>query len=74
MFKQFLNENTHFLKKFKGFKIHVKGRLNGRNRSTIYKHQFGPVSLQNFSKKIDYCFWPAFTIYGVFGIKVWIVY
>nr|BBB45732.1 ribosomal protein S3 [Heterosigma akashiwo] len=70
--RRFLIQNPALLSKVKGIKIQVKGRLNGRNRSTIYTIQLGSLPLQTLSKEIDYTFVPAFTLYGAFGIKVWI--
>lgn len=72
--KKCLNQyKTHLLsEQVKGIKIHIKGRLNGRNRSSLYKIRIGSVPLSTLSQKILYSFCPAFTIYGSFGIKVWI--
>lgn len=61
-----------FLDSAKGIKIQIKGRLGGRNRSSIYRIQLGSVTLSTISQKISYTFVPALTIHGSFGIKVWI--
>jgi small subunit ribosomal protein S3 len=72
--RRFLNifKNNKLFLNIKGIKIHVKGRLNGRNRSSLYKIQIGSIPLSTISQRISYTFIPAFTIYGSFGIKVWI--
>lgn len=57
-----------------GLRIQCKGRLNGADRSKVHWFQYGQVPLQTFSQEIDYGYAPAFTPYGVCGIKVWWVY
>jgi ribosomal protein S3 len=57
-----------------GIRINVKGRLNGADRSRKQSIQYGSIPLQTISSTIDYSFTEAFTIYGTFGIKVWISY
>lgn len=58
--------------KLKGIKIVIKGRLNGNPRSSIRIVQIGKIPLQTFDAIIDYSQSVAFTLYGTFGIKVWI--
>jgi len=72
--KRYLNHYKKYIlsKRIKGIRIHVKGRINKKNRSHIYKIQLGSIPLSTISQKILYTFCPAFTIYGSFGIKVWI--
>lgn len=68
----------HILKfnvvKIKGLRISVKGRINGIPRSKLWCISKGTISLQKISSKIDYFYVPSYTVYGTFGIKVWINY
>jgi hypothetical protein len=61
-----------FFDNIQGIKIEIKGKMNGRDRSSLYRIRLGSVPLSTISKNISYAFLPAFTIYGSFGIKVWI--
>ena len=67
-----LFKNNSFLK-FKGIKIIIKGRLNGRPRARnkIIKISDG-VSVLTINSIIDYAEEIAFTPNGTIGIKVWI--
>jgi len=55
-----------------GIKILIKGRFNKRRRTKKIVLQEGQISLQTISTPIDYYQTQAITIYGSFGIKVWI--
>lgn len=56
----------------KGIKIQIAGRLNGAEIARSEWAREGRVPLQTIRAKINYCYYPAQTIYGVLGIKVWI--
>ena len=56
----------------KGIKIQIAGRLNGAEIARVEWAREGRVPLQTIRAKIDYCYYPAQTIYGVLGIKIWI--
>lgn len=56
----------------KGIKIQIAGRLNGAEIARVEWAREGRVPLQTLRAKIDYCYYPAQTIYGVLGIKIWI--
>ena len=56
----------------KGIKIQIAGRLNGAEIARVEWAREGRVPLQTLRAKIDYCYYPAQTIYGVLGIKVWV--
>nr|YP_009193442.1 ribosomal protein S3 [Takakia lepidozioides]UPM51674.1 ribosomal protein S3 [Takakia lepidozioides] len=56
----------------RGIKIQIAGRLNGAEIARIEWAREGRVPLQTLRAKIDYCYYPAQTIYGVLGIKIWI--
>lgn len=55
-----------------GGKIAVKGRLNGVEIARSEFFSKGKVPLQTLRADIDYAYSPAFTSYGVIGVKVWI--
>ena len=55
-----------------GVKLLIKGRMNGRPRSSSRIIQIGKVPLQTFDAKIDYFQSTAFSLYGTFGIKIWV--
>lgn len=55
-----------------GIKIMIKGRFNKRRRTKTIVLQQGEISLQTLKTPIDYHQTQAITLYGSFGIKVWI--
>ena len=57
----------------KGIKIQVSGRLNGAEIARSEWIREGRVPLQTLRADIDYATREANTIYGVLGIKVWLV-
>ena len=55
-----------------GIKIQISGRINGAEIARQEWKREGRVPLQTLRAQIDYCHYPAHTIYGVLGIRVWI--
>lgn len=55
-----------------GLKILIKGRFNKRRRTKTIVLQQGQISLQTLKTPIDYHQTQAITLYGAFGIKVWL--
>jgi hypothetical protein len=55
-----------------GMRILIKGRLNKRRRTKKFLFSSGQFSLQTMDLGVDYYQTQANTIYGSFGIKVWI--
>jgi hypothetical protein len=55
-----------------GIKVLIKGRFNKRRRTKTLVLQRGQVSLQTISNPVDYFYAQAVTLYGSFGIKVWL--
>jgi len=55
-----------------GIKFCINGKLKGKPRSSNYMFVAGTVPIQSLSASIDYSKAHAFTIYGVFGIKIWV--
>jgi len=58
----------------KGLKIIIKGRINGSRRKRSYTIKHGLSSTQSFSNKISYYKGDCLTIFGILGVKVWIIY
>lgn len=64
----------HNLVGIKGLRVSIKGRINGAPRSKPWVASEGKMSLQCMDAKIDYSYLPSQTVYGTFGVKVWINY
>lgn len=56
----------------RGIKIQIAGRLNGNEMARSEWVREGRVPLQTIRAPIGYCYYPAQTIHGVLGIKVWV--
>ncbi len=71
---QFLVSNPFKNKIFNllGVKFCINGKLKGKPRSSSQTFTSGTVPVQSLKAHIDYAKAHAFTIYGVFGIKLWI--
>lgn len=55
-----------------GIKIQISGRLNGAEIARREWAREGRVPLHTLRADIDYASFPAQTIYGLLGIKIWI--
>jgi small subunit ribosomal protein S3 len=55
-----------------GIKVGVKGRLNGVEIARSETFTEGKIPLHTLRADIDYAAYPAWTTYGIIGIKVWI--
>ncbi len=55
-----------------GVKISMSGRLNGAEIARRETLSSGKIPLATLRSNIDYTDFPAHTIYGIIGIKVWI--
>jgi hypothetical protein len=58
----------------KGLKILVKGRINGSRRKRTHIIKKGYTSTQSLKNEISYYQEDCLTIFGILGIKVWIIY
>jgi small subunit ribosomal protein S3 len=56
-----------------GIKISISGRLNGTDIARTEWKKDGKIPLHNISSNINYSQEIAKTIYGIIGIKVWLV-
>jgi small subunit ribosomal protein S3 len=61
------------LTSIKGIKIQVAGRLNGVEIARSEWKRDGKIPLHTLRAKIDYTRYAAQTIYGLIGIKVWLL-
>ena len=57
-----------------GLRVNIKGRINGVPRSKNWVAYEGKMSLQCIDAVVDYSYLPTHTVYGTFGVKVWINY
>jgi len=76
-FFQFLQKFFIFLMQLKesnlkGFKFIVSGNLKGKKRGSNKCLTFGQFPLQSFNKKVEFAKSHAFTLYGTFGLKIWV--
>nr|YP_009471284.1 ribosomal protein S3 [Anemopaegma oligoneuron]YP_009471313.1 ribosomal protein S3 [Anemopaegma oligoneuron]AVF98006.1 ribosomal protein S3 [Anemopaegma oligoneuron]AVF98035.1 ribosomal protein S3 [Anemopaegma oligoneuron] len=56
----------------KGIQVQISGRIGGNEMARVEWIRKGRVPLQTVRAKIDYCSYTIRTIYGVFGMKIWI--
>ena len=56
----------------KGVKMHVSGRLDGREIAGTEHYHEGSIPLQTLRADIDYGFAEAHTTFGMIGVKCWI--
>lgn len=61
------------LKMVQGIKIQISGRLNGAEMARTEWVRKGRVPLQTLRADIDYSYKMAKTIYGILGIKIWVL-
>lgn len=58
--------------KIEGIKLKISGRIRGKTRSDIRVITVGSVPLQTESKHIEFFKQHIYTLYGAFGLKLWI--
>jgi len=59
---------------FKGIRIYVTGKLNGKMRRKTYSFTFGRVALQRVICNLDYFKSTSFTKFGTISVKIWILF
>jgi hypothetical protein len=78
MFISFLNEVFYYLinnnKSIQGIKMIISGRLKGKPRGSTSKSTIGKLSLTEQKTTIRNAQTHIYTIYGCFGLKLWINY
>jgi len=58
--------------RIKGIKFVINGKIKGKTRSSSNIISFGKIPTQSISKIVDYSNIHVFTVYGVFGFKLWV--
>lgn len=58
----------------KGLKLLISGKLKGKPRSSSTLILVGNISTQTLDSKIDFSKTHVYTVYGVFGLKLWVSY
>lgn len=66
--RKFLEESS-----FKGVRVCFKGRYNGMRRKKKITISRGNLSINTFRDNVSYYKSDSFTLFGVTGIKVWII-
>lgn len=56
-----------------GLRIMCSGRLGGVEMAKVESRKFGQTSLHTFSGKVDYACTEAYTLYGIIGVRVWLL-
>ncbi len=65
--KEYFKMNSKIL----GYKLQIKGRVNGSKRKRKYVYQEGQIPLSSLNKNIQYTFNEFITKSGVCSIKMW---
>jgi hypothetical protein len=55
-----------------GIRFTMKGKLRGKTRASSSCAQIGPVKIQSIEKKICFAKVQAYSLYGVFGFRLWV--
>nr|YP_009497642.1 ribosomal protein S3 [Astrosyne radiata]AWT40355.1 ribosomal protein S3 [Astrosyne radiata] len=71
-FRRTMYKALNFAPENNGIKIQISGRLNGIDMARHEWKRKGRVPLQTLNAEIDYILKEAHTIYGIFGVKIWI--
>lgn len=66
--------DNKIVKKIRGIKFIINGRLKGKPRSSSFKFIKGNVPCQSIISNIKYSHMHAYNRYGAFGLKLWINY
>ncbi len=59
---------------FKGIRIYVTGKLNGKMRRKTYSFKLGRLSIQQIDSNLDYFKATSFTKFGTLSVKVWVFF
>lgn len=73
MFISTFNKNSPLAQnQIKGIKFILSGKLQGKTRGSSSCIQVGAVPIQSIEKNIEFSKLHVYTLYGVFGFKIWI--
>ena len=64
-------KNNKIKKSFSGIKFLLSGRIRGKSRSSSTLIRLGCVPTQTIKKQVDFASSHVYTLYGVYGIKIW---
>ncbi len=77
-FIYFLKEIFNFIltntKEIKGLKFILSGKIKGKTQASFTKIIVGSVPIQSINANIDFNKIHVYTLYGVFGFKLWVHY
>ena len=65
-------EKIKFKSEIKGLKLLIKGKIQGKMRANSKYLQEGKIPTQSFNKHVDISKQNVCTLYGVFGLTLWI--
>ena len=71
--KRLLYQLRPKIQHLKGLKIKISGRLNGAEIARSECFRQARLPLHTLKADIDYSFFEAYTIYGVLGVKIWVL-
>jgi len=77
LFWQVVNTVTKlnaYLSLFKGFRMYVTGKLDGKMRRKKYSFKFGQLAVQQIETSLDYSTSVSYTKYGTISIKIWLFF
>ena len=57
----------------KGIKFIINGKLQGKPRASFSCIQEGTIPIQSFNKNISFSKLHAYTLFGAFGLRIWIL-
>ena len=66
-----LKQNSSF-SNIRGIKFIVNGKLQGKTRADSSCIQIGAVPIQSIDKSIEFSRLHVYTLYGVFGFRIWV--
>jgi len=75
-FRRIMNQAIELARKeknTKGMRIRLAGRIEGKDKARKVGKRKGKLPLQRIYANIDYCSHTIQTIYGVLGLKIWIL-
>ena len=67
-----LPSSIKITEQFLGLKFLIAGRFRGKNRGSTKLIALGCVPTQSLAKKVQFASCHSYTIYGTFGLKMWV--
>lgn len=66
--------DTNIYTKISGIKMRMNGKLKGKLRASSFSCSAGKISQQTIKTNADYSLTHIKTVYGCFGLKIWVNY